>query len=1361
MNTSFPRFALFACLLFIHEPASGLDERPRPHMHRWIPGPKRFSRHDRPTQSLRLASGSASSIDSLQDWAREVSTGLVRSNDQAYAVITDPSTGNVYVTGSAESDYLTIKYNAAGDTLWTARYHAASDATPTAIALDSSGNVFVTGISEDDFVTLKYSASGSRLWLARYNGPGNLDDQPVALAVDKSGYAYVTGFSYGGNSGYDFATVKYSPAGAQVWAARLNGTGNDDDEPRGIAVDASGSVFVTGFVTNTEFTRDYVTAKYSSAGALLWSAVYDGPGHDDDQATGIALDASGAVFVTGISLNESFSYDYATIKYSSTGTRQWVSRFDGDAGLDDEAAAITTDIAGNVIVTGTSTDATNALNLVTRAYTTAGVFLWNATYTGPAHTLSFPTTLALDQTGNVYVGAESDEPGQPAKFLTAKYSSSGTPLWTTLTTEPNKSRILTAMWIDRAGTAYCTGFVADTGATEDYLTVRIDSLGNPQWSKRYDGPNHSEEFAQAIATDLSGNVYIAGLSNSSTTGGDFLTVKYNSAGTQQWAVRYNGPANGFDDPTAIAVDFLGNVYVTGTSEGSGTLADYATVKYNSSGIQQWVMRYNGPANLADHPRSLTIDFSGNIIVTGTSASSAITATFATVKYSPGGSQLWATRSAIARHAGAVAVSADHAGAVYVTGWMDDSLLNTNVVTLKLDPAGNQRWMFSYNGPANGVDKPSSLTLDRAANVYVAGFSEGSGTQDDFLILKYDSAGARQWVTGFNGTGNANDHAVAAVSDSSQNVTVTGFSRNSLGNDDIVTLKLDSLGARLWLSVYDGQGHQGDFPSGMVSDLSGNLYVSGYGDDPGGTPGFITVKYDPLGQLLWSQRFTSNASSAVAQALAIDTSRNLAISGTLVRDVLSSVSTTVHYHATHAVFSVPTHSVAFGNKDITCGPAWFSLAVTNSGNENLYVNSTASDDTNFTVSPAQAMIPPGNSGNFVLSFIPRTIGPQSGHIVFSHGASPGHDTINVSGTGTGTGSEVTLAIHYGTGWQMISLPVRQACPNVLSNVFEFRGSYLRKDTVYNAKGYWKKLAVPNLAFIGYSDAAETLALNQGWNMIGSISSTVPIGTLSFSPPGIRSSPYYGYSNAYFFSDSLVPGHSYWVKSRQTGSMIIRKSAFSEKPQGLPAASTFTVTDAKGFAQELRLLETPIDDPDYYDLPPGPPGDFFDVRFASNRLVESAFQRGEFPIKISGASYPARFGWSVQSQKLSLRIGRRDVVMSGEGSVVLDEPADLEILSGKSSRLPAEFALHQNFPNPFNPSTTIRYDLPEFSRVTLTLFDLLGRKLRTLVDEFQDPGFKSFELNAAALASGVYYYRLDAVSVASSHCTSLSRRLMLLK
>jgi len=97
---------------------------------------------------------------------------------------------------------------------------------------------------------------------------------------------------------------------------------------------------------------------------------------------------------------------------------------------------------------------------------------------------------------------------------------------------------------------------------------------------------------------------------------------------------------------------------------------------------------------------------------------------------------------------------------------------------------------------------------------------------------------------------------------------------------------------------------------------------------------------------------------------------------------------------------------------------------------------------------------------------------------------------------------------------------------------------------------------------------------------------------------------------------------------------------------------------------------------------------------------------------------------------------------DGAPVYRRTVTITDVKEGSSELPRDFALLQNYPNPLNPTTTIRYELPRTGSVSLKVFDVLGREVRTLVDEVQDVGSKAIELDATGLASGVYFYRLIA-------------------
>jgi hypothetical protein len=373
----------------------------------------------------------------------------------------------------------------------------------------------------------------------------------------------------------------------QEWLARYDGPANGMDEAYAIAVDGAGNVYVTGKSEGVGLNSDYLTVKYDANGNKEWEARYNGPDDGPDAAYAIAVDGAGNVYVTGASDGGVTGSDYATVKYLSDGTEDWVARYD-EAGGTDQAVAMAVD-GGYVYVTGSSEDVGLNSDYATIKYDASNgneVWLAAARYDGPASGLDQAIAIAVDGAGDVYVTGESE----------------------------------------------------GVGTGSDYATIKYDaSDGSEVWlaAARYDGPANGFDMAFAIAVDGSGDVYVTGESEGVGTGNDYATIKYDATnGSEVWLTpaRYDGPASGSDQAYAMAVDGSGNVYVTGESEGSGTSADYATVKYLSDGTEDWVARYDGPANGHDAAYAMTVDAAGNVYVTGESYWSGTGADYATIKY---------------------------------------------------------------------------------------------------------------------------------------------------------------------------------------------------------------------------------------------------------------------------------------------------------------------------------------------------------------------------------------------------------------------------------------------------------------------------------------------------------------------------------------------------------------------------------------------------------------------------------------------------------------------------------------------------------------------------------------------------------
>jgi hypothetical protein len=400
---------------------------------------------------------------------------------------------------------------------------------------------------------------------------------------------------------------------------------------------------------------------------------------------------------------------------------------------------------------------------------------WVAIYNGSGNGDDEACDLALDRHGNVYVtGHSAITPGYPPDdidYITIKYNPDGEELWIASYDYQGNQDEANAIVVDSLCNVYVTG--KSLGQTGNITTIKYDSLGTEQWIAMFPTQNLIH-YGMHIEIDDQGYVYVA----TAVSNDDYIVIKYDCDGIEQWTSRYNGPGSDWDEVNGLVVDGHGNVYVTGMSHGGESGYDCATVKFNSTGQLIWVERYNSPwGGYTEEGVALALDPSGNIIVTGDQQcwySGSFTKKIFTIKYDPNGNQIWIAEFLYDYQWPIDAEDSvvDPLGNVYVTGtdgwWF----------TIKYDSNGEEQWVNIHDQ----ASYPRAMALDTCSNVYITGYAYGG----DFHTLKYSSQGSFKWSAVCEQYEGGKPCSVAL--DSLGNVFIAGYRYNNLSSCDYITIK---------------------------------------------------------------------------------------------------------------------------------------------------------------------------------------------------------------------------------------------------------------------------------------------------------------------------------------------------------------------------------------------------------------------------------------------------------------------------------------------------------------------------------------------------------------------------------------------
>ena len=483
-------------------------------------------------------------------------------------VLLDDRTYSFEITGTIDPDHALV---IDPDIIWSTYLGGGNQGSCTDVTVDVSGNVYITGSTA---------------------APGSLTG----------------GFDTTANGGSDAFVVKFNSNGEYLWGTYLGGS--NDDASFGIALDASGAVYVTGSTDSPDWTsggfdttyngsRDAFVAKLGSGGQHLWST-YLGGGNAD-YGYDVATDASGAAYATGFTyssdwVSEGYDQTYNgkgdafVAKLSSGGDHLW-STYIGGGSLDD-AQGIAVDASGAVYVAGGTCS----------PGWTAGGFNVTAGFGTSESDLYFDG----ERFWYDYPGWVNVSPGGGPDAFVAKLNSNGQPLWSTYLGGVNWD-FAYGIALDTSGAVYVTGYTesvewtssgAALGYVGDAFVSRLSSDGQHFWTIGLEYMTTGLTLwcgnsGQDVAVSASGTVYVTGHTESGewTSGGsdsiyhggssDAFVAKVSPEGEYLWSICLGG--NDVDEGKGIAVDASGDVYVAGLTKSAGwTVGGYCTTSDSGS-----------------------------------------------------------------------------------------------------------------------------------------------------------------------------------------------------------------------------------------------------------------------------------------------------------------------------------------------------------------------------------------------------------------------------------------------------------------------------------------------------------------------------------------------------------------------------------------------------------------------------------------------------------------------------------------------------------------------------------------------------------------------------------------------------------